>query len=50
MDMQIIKDLFNQVADASEVLGVDKDLRKQIRETLPKLAPMQIGKAGQRNR
>ncbi len=41
MDMQIIRDIFNHTADASEVLGVDEDLRKQIRETLPKLAPMQ---------
>jgi len=47
MDHQIIRDLFNNVIQASEVLGVDQELRAQLRELRAKIAPNQIGKHGQ---
>jgi alpha-L-fucosidase 2 len=47
MDMGILRDLFEQTAKASEVLGVDADFRKQILSTRERLAPLQIGKYGQ---
>lgn len=47
MDMQILRDLFAYTASASEELGLDADLRARLRETREKLAPMQIGHAGQ---
>ncbi len=47
MDMQIIRDLFNHTVSAAQALGVDEEFRKQINETLAKLAPMQVGHAGQ---
>ncbi len=47
MDMQILRDLFEACANASEALGIDPDLRQQVRETRARLAPMQIGHLGQ---
>jgi alpha-L-fucosidase 2 len=47
MDMQIIRDLFGNCISASEILGVDKDFRKQLADARKRLAPHQIGKAGQ---
>jgi alpha-L-fucosidase 2 len=47
MDHQIIRDLFSHVIDASEILGKDADLRKQLIEKRAKIAPNQIGKYGQ---
>jgi alpha-L-fucosidase 2 len=47
MDQQIVRDLFSHVIEASEILGVDAPLRKEIREARAKLAPHQIGAAGQ---
>jgi len=47
MDMQIIRDLFAHCIEASEVLGVDEDFRKQCEETRKRLAPHQIGQHGQ---
>ncbi|MGW4641032.1 glycosyl hydrolase family 95 catalytic domain-containing protein [Sphaerisporangium sp. NPDC004334] len=46
MDMQILRDLFDGCAKASEVLGVDADFRAQITATRKRLAPMQIGSRG----
>jgi alpha-L-fucosidase 2 len=46
MDMQILRDLFNACAEASEVLGVDADFRKQVLAARDRLAPMQIGSRG----
>jgi len=46
MDMQILRDLFNGCAEASKVLGVDADFRKQVLEARDRLAPMQIGSRG----
>lgn len=47
MDMQILRDLFDAVSRASEVLGVDADLRGRVEAVRKRLAPMQIGKQGQ---
>jgi alpha-L-fucosidase 2 len=47
MDMQIIRDLFTQCMAASEVLGTDAAFREQVAKTRERLAPMQVGAAGQ---
>ncbi|OQA01143.1 MAG: hypothetical protein BWY69_01481 [Planctomycetes bacterium ADurb.Bin401] len=47
MDMQIIRDLFNNCIKASEILEIDEDFRIVLQEKVSKLAPMQIGKHGQ---
>jgi alpha-L-fucosidase 2 len=47
MDMQILRDLFADTIHAAEILGVDADLRKRLAGTRARLAPSQIGKAGQ---
>ena len=47
MDNQIIRDLFANCIQATEVLGVDKEFRDRLAATRARLAPNQIGKAGQ---
>jgi alpha-L-fucosidase 2 len=47
MDMQLLRDLFAHTIEASQVLSVDEDLRKQLAATRSRLAPNQIGSAGQ---
>jgi alpha-L-fucosidase 2 len=47
MDMEILRDLFADTIQAGEILGVDADLRKKIADTRARLAPLQIGHAGQ---
>ena len=47
MDNQILRDLFTDCIQASEVLGRDPNSRKQWVETRARLAPMQIGAQGQ---
>jgi alpha-L-fucosidase 2 len=47
MDSQIIRDLFSNCIQASEILGVDAELRAKLVATRSRLAPNQIGKAGQ---
>ncbi|MDU0294051.1 glycosyl hydrolase family 95 catalytic domain-containing protein [Saccharothrix longispora] len=46
MDMQILRDLFDGCAAASEVLGVDADFRGQVRSARQRLAPMKVGSRG----
>ncbi|MDX8051788.1 glycoside hydrolase N-terminal domain-containing protein [Lentzea sp. BCCO 10_0798] len=46
MDMQILRDLFDGCASASEVLGVDADFRAQVRTARQRLAPTRIGSRG----
>ncbi|WP_199443503.1 glycosyl hydrolase family 95 catalytic domain-containing protein [Umezawaea beigongshangensis] len=46
MDMQILRDLFEGCARASEVLGVDADFRARVRATSLRLAPTRIGSRG----
>ena len=46
IDMQILRDLFTDVEQAAEVLGIDQDFRKKVSEMRTKLAPMQVGRKG----
>jgi len=46
MDMQILRDLFDGCASASEVLGVDAGFRDQVRAARQRLAPMKVGSRG----
>ncbi|USX53915.1 glycoside hydrolase N-terminal domain-containing protein [Lentzea sp. HUAS12] len=46
MDMQILRDLFDGCASASEVLGVDTDFRAQARSARQRLAPTKVGSRG----
>jgi alpha-L-fucosidase 2 len=47
MDMQILRDLFTNCIQAAEILEVDREFREQLAATRARLAPNQIGKAGQ---
>jgi alpha-L-fucosidase 2 len=47
MDMQILRDLFDSVAHASELLGDDTSFREKVIAARKRLAPMQVGAAGQ---
>jgi alpha-L-fucosidase 2 len=47
MDMQILRDLFSNCINASEIIGIDKDFREKLVAARDRLAPNQIGKAGQ---
>jgi alpha-L-fucosidase 2 len=47
MDMQILRDLFANTIQAAKTLGVDEDFRKQLATARARLAPNQIGSAGQ---
>lgn len=47
MDMQILRDLFDQVARAADLLGEDADLAAQLRATRARLLPDRIGAQGQ---
>ena len=46
IDMAILNELFGAVAQASDVLGVDRDLKARVLTVRSKLAPMQIGRKG----
>jgi alpha-L-fucosidase 2 len=47
MDTEILRDLFGQCAEAAKVLGVDGEFRAKLDSARARLAPLQIGKAGQ---
>ena len=47
MDMAIVRDLFDQTAQASKILNLDADFRSEIEAKRAQLAPFQIGKYGQ---
>ena len=47
MDHQIISELFQDTIEAAEILKTDKKFRQQLKETLKRIAPMQIGQHGQ---
>ena len=47
MDNQILRDLFDALDKASTELGVDADLRRQVRAARDQLPPMRIGAQGQ---
>jgi alpha-L-fucosidase 2 len=46
MDMEIIWDLFTNLIDASEILGIDKDFATLIKQKRKMLNPLQVGKKG----
>ncbi|GAB3951017.1 glycoside hydrolase N-terminal domain-containing protein [Kribbella albertanoniae] len=46
MDMQILRDLFDGCAAATDVLGVDADFRGQVQAARQRLAPMRVGSRG----
>jgi alpha-L-fucosidase 2 len=47
MDHQIIRNLFSNCIEASEVLNIDNDFRKQLIDLRKRIAPNQIGRLGQ---
>jgi alpha-L-fucosidase 2 len=47
MDMEILRDLFAQCIKATKILRIDEDFAATLVEIRSRLAPMQIGKAGQ---
>ncbi|MCP5525859.1 MAG: glycoside hydrolase family 95 protein [Verrucomicrobiales bacterium] len=47
MDMQILRDLFANTLQAATTLGVDEELRRRLSAARARLAPNQIGSAGQ---
>ena len=47
MDMAIIKETFARTIEASEILGVDEELRDELISKQAKLLPYKIGKKGQ---
>lgn len=47
MDLELLRDLFNNCIQAGQILGRDQDFQKQLAATRDRLAPLQIGSAGQ---
>ncbi|MDT0347691.1 glycosyl hydrolase family 95 catalytic domain-containing protein [Streptomyces litchfieldiae] len=47
MDMQILRDLFQAVADASTLLGTDAEFRSRVVALRGRLAPIKVGAQGQ---
>jgi len=46
MDIELISELFDNCQRASEILGVDADLRSELQRAQRRLPPLQIGKHG----
>jgi len=47
MDLQIIRELFEHVADASERLGIDREFAQRVAQARARILPHQIGSRGQ---
>jgi alpha-L-fucosidase 2 len=47
MDMQILRDLFEQCVMSAHILGIDREFSTKLSSVRARLAPMQIGKSGQ---
>ena len=47
MDLEILRDLFANCIRAGEILGRDKEFLQQVAAARTRLAPLQIGRAGQ---
>jgi alpha-L-fucosidase 2 len=47
MDRQIVRSLFGEVIAASEILGVDEALRKQLTDMRARILPNEVGQYGQ---
>lgn len=46
IDMEILRELFSEVAEASSILGVDTELRERLKSARARLAPLQVGRKG----
>ncbi|MFY7882715.1 MAG: glycosyl hydrolase family 95 catalytic domain-containing protein [Fimbriimonas sp.] len=46
MDQQIVRELFTNVINASKILNIDDEFRKELEGKLKRLAPMQVNKEG----
>ncbi len=46
IDLEIVADVFDQAAKASELLGIDGEFRERVIEARSRLAPLKIGHAG----
>lgn len=46
-DILLVRDLFSQCIEGSQVLGIDKPFRAKLEKALAKLPPLKIGKHGQ---
>ena len=46
-DIQMVKDLFQNVVSASQVLGVDQNFRRELEAALKKMQPQLVGRYGQ---
>ncbi|MBC6492886.1 glycoside hydrolase N-terminal domain-containing protein [Flavihumibacter stibioxidans] len=49
MDQQICREIFNACAEAAAILGTDAAWQAELKELIPRLAPNQIGAAGDLN-
>lgn len=47
MDIELIKELFENCARAAEILDIDKDFRSKLTKTEQRLPPLQVGKRGE---
>jgi alpha-L-fucosidase 2 len=47
MDRQIVRSLFGEVIAASEILGVDAELRKRLIDMRGRILPNEVGQYGQ---
>ena len=47
IDNQLVHDVFNNLIESSDILGIDKEYADSLRFLLSRLAPMQIGNWGQ---
>jgi len=47
MDIELIRELFENCAHAAEILGIDKEFRSDLEKTEQRLPPLQIGKRGE---
>ena len=47
MDNEIVRELFNNTAEAADILGVDEDFAALLREKAALLSPIKVGKHGQ---
>ncbi len=46
VDMQLLRELFGNTAQAAEILGLDADLKRELTEKRARLAPNQVGPDG----
>lgn len=47
IDLQLLRDLFDEYMQASVLLGIDVEFRAKVAATRERLAPLQVGSAGQ---